>query len=81
MIRLPYPKVQVESKVERRKFRIMNSFNIVLSTKFDPLLFDKKIDFTMLQCTIQDILAHQDLDSALEDEKPQGIKEVEWISI
>ena len=41
-------------------------------------LFDGKMDFTLWQCTIQDFLVQQGLDSALLDEKPIEMKESEW---
>ena len=50
-------------------------------SKFPGPLFDGKIDFTMWQCTIQDVLVRDSLDLALGEEKPAEISEKNWATI
>lgn len=44
-------------------------------------VFDGKMDFTVWQMTIQDVLVQQGLDEALEENKPDGMKDVDWAKI
>jgi len=46
--------------------------------KFEIPLFNGKINFTLWQSTIQDVLVSQGLDLALEDEKPPTVDANAW---
>lgn len=49
--------------------------------KFEIPLFDGKMNFTIWQSTIQDLLVQQGLDQALEEEKPATMNASEWSKI
>lgn len=53
----------------KKEAKLMDSLNVASSMKFDPPLFDGKIDYALWQITIQDILVYQGLDSTLYDKK------------
>ena len=65
--------------INRSVFLVL--LNTMATWKSDMPLFDRKMDFTLWQCTIQDFLVQQGLDSALLDEKPIEMKESEWSTI
>ena len=46
-----------------------------MSRTFEIPLFDGKINFTLWQSTIQDLLVQQSIDQALEDEKPGSMSD------
>jgi len=50
---------------------------MMATLKFEVPLFDGSTDFMLWQCTIQDYLVQQGLESALSEEKPSGIKDEE----
>ena len=54
---------------------------MMATLKFEVPLFDGRTDFMLWQCTIQDYLVQQGLESALSEEKPSGMKDEEWNTI
>lgn len=55
--------------------------NVMATLKLDIPLFDRRMDFPLWKCMIQDYLVQQGLDCALEKEKPSEIKDSDWNSI
>ncbi|KAI4331921.1 hypothetical protein L6164_016867 [Bauhinia variegata] len=57
------------------------SKTMVTNAKFDVEKFDGTNNFGMWQCEVLDILYQQELDFALEEEKPDDIEEKDWTRI
>lgn len=51
------------------------------TSKFQIFLFDEKINFMVWKSTVEDLLVQQNLDEALEEEKPSGMNDAKWDSI
>ena len=51
------------------------------NTKFDVEKFDGTNNFGMWQCEVQDILFQQELDVALEENRPEDVDEKDWTRI
>ena len=54
---------------------------MVTNTKFDVEKFDGTNNFGMWQCEVQDIIFQQDLDVALEENRPEDVDEKDWTRI
>ena len=54
---------------------------MVTNTKFDVEKFDGTNNFGMWQCEVQDVLFQQELDTALEENKPEDVDEKDWTRI
>ena len=54
---------------------------MVTNTKFDVEKFDGTNNFGMWQCEVQDILFQQELDVALEENRPEDVDEKDWARI
>ncbi|KAL6544736.1 hypothetical protein OROMI_023598 [Orobanche minor] len=48
------------------------------ASKYQAPIFDGKMDFTVWQMTMQDVLVQQGLDEALEENKPEDMKDADW---
>ena len=58
-----------------------SSRSMVTNTKFDVEKFDGTNNFGMWQCEVQDVLFQQELDVALEENKPEDVDEKDWTRI
>ena len=54
---------------------------MVTNTKFDMEKFDGTNNFGMWQCKVQDVLFQQELDAALEENRPKDVDEKDWTRI
>ena len=54
---------------------------MVINNKFDVEKFDGTNNFGMWQCEVQDILFQQELDVALEENRPEDVEEKDWTRI
>ena len=52
-----------------------SSRSMVTNTKFDVEKFDGTNNFGMWQSEVQDVLFQQELDAALEENRPEGVDE------
>ena len=58
-----------------------SSRSMVTNTKFDVEKFDGTNNFGMWKCEVHDVLFQQELDVALEENRPEGVNEKDWTRI